>query len=248
MDGDDTPAGLQDQERSSKVKRTKEKVEAITLTEYKGWQGAYAFFNERLFADCPLGDQVMIVLQRHAHSKGHYAHGRYGGRASKDEAAELCLNPDAFVDRTDEQILSTLVHEMVHRWQQLYGKVPSRGYHDKQWAAKMESVGLMPSTTGAVGGKRTGKNCTHYILPEGRFSGAYAVLAASGFKLHWQSSIVRGKDKAPPSKVKFTCPSCFSNVWGKPNTKVTCGVCYPDNPIMVTEEQMAQRAMIDEAA
>jgi hypothetical protein len=27
------------------------------------------------------------------------------------------LNPDAFVDRTDEYILSILVHEMAHVWQ-----------------------------------------------------------------------------------------------------------------------------------
>jgi predicted SprT family Zn-dependent metalloprotease len=32
-------------------------------------------------------------------------------------SSELALNPDAFIDRTDEQICSTPVHEMVHAWQ-----------------------------------------------------------------------------------------------------------------------------------
>jgi predicted SprT family Zn-dependent metalloprotease len=46
---------------------------------------------------------------------------------------ELALNPDEFIGRTDEMILSTLVHEMCHVWQQTYGKSPRRGYHDRQW-------------------------------------------------------------------------------------------------------------------
>jgi hypothetical protein len=220
---------------SSYAEKTKQpkQQKAVTLAEYRGWQGAYAFFNKRLFSDCPLGENVIIVLQRHAHMRGHYAHSRYGGRNSRDEAAELCMNPDAFVERTDEQICSTLLHEMVHRWQALYGQQRSPGYHDKQWAMKMEDLGLMPSTTGAIGGKRTGKSVTHYIIPGGAFSKAYADLAKTGFELRWQSSIVRGKDRAPPSKIKFTCTTCGANIWGKPNTKAICGTCHPGKPLMV---------------
>ena len=40
-----------------------------------------------------------------------------------------------------------LVHEMVHVWQEQYGHPASRGYHNKQWAAKMKAVGLQPSGT-----------------------------------------------------------------------------------------------------
>jgi hypothetical protein len=31
-----------------------------------------------------------------------------------------------------------------------------RNYHNKEWAAKMIALGLMPSSTGMVGGKITG--------------------------------------------------------------------------------------------
>lgn len=38
---------------------------------------------------------------------------------------EIALNPDHFAGRSDEDILSTLVHEMVYAWQRAFGK-PSR--------------------------------------------------------------------------------------------------------------------------
>jgi hypothetical protein len=202
------------------------RTEAATPVEYQGWHGAYTFFNNRLFADCPLGNNVLIVLQRHAHSRGHYSPNRFSGRKSMEALDEICMNPDAFVDRSDEQILSTLVHEMTHRWQQFHGTPPSRSYHDREWAAKMQQVGLMPSNTGAVGGKRTGKQMSHYIIPGGPFAKAYADLAATGFKLNWQSSIVRGKDKPTNSKAKFSCPRCGQNAWGKPDLQIRCVASY----------------------
>jgi hypothetical protein len=33
----------------------------------------------------------------------------------------------------------------------------------------MEEVGLIPSSTGAPGGKRTGQSMSHYIDPDGKF-------------------------------------------------------------------------------
>ena len=102
-------------------------------------------------------------------------------------AHELALNPDVFTGRSDELILSTLVHEMAHGWQQTHGTPPRRCYHDKEWAAKMKEIGLQPSTTGEPGGKETGQSVTHYLIPGGPFTRAYAKLAATGFQLNWQS-------------------------------------------------------------
>ena len=66
------------------------------------------------------------------------------------------MNPDHF-GRSDEEILSTLVHEMAHVWQQTHGRPPRRCYHDREWAAKMREIGLQPSTTGQPGGQKRGK-------------------------------------------------------------------------------------------
>jgi predicted SprT family Zn-dependent metalloprotease len=60
----------------------------------------------------------------------------------------LALNPDGFISETDKQVCQTLVHEMTHVFQHVHGKPSARGYHNKEWAAKMKSIGLQPSSTG----------------------------------------------------------------------------------------------------
>src|SRR5437764_3971921 len=153
--------------------------EAYTQLEYQGFQNAYDFFNRELFGGSL--PQVLVTLQRHAKTKGYFSPERFTGRIDNAAVHELALNPDGFAGRTDALILSTLVHEMAHVWQQTYGKPPRRGYHDRQWAGKMREIGLQPTTTGEPGGKETGQSVTHYIIPEGRYAKAYARLAATGF-------------------------------------------------------------------
>jgi hypothetical protein len=201
------------------------KTAAITITEYQGFQRAYDFFSREMFeGNLP---QVLVTLPRHANTRGYFSPERFSGRVDKTAVHELALNPDNFTGRTDEMILSTLVHEMTHVWQQTYGKPPRRSYHDRQWAAKMREIGLQPSSTGEEGGKETGQSMSHYIIPGGRYAKAYAKLAATGFQLHWQSipatEQARGK-KA--SKTKFTCPECGLNAWAKPDAHLICGECY----------------------
>jgi hypothetical protein len=89
----------------------------------------------------------------------------------------------------------------------------------------MESLGLMPSSDGMVGGRTTGAKMAHYILDGGPFGRAFDELAASGWKLHLESTPYRGEARAPDSKVKFTCPGCGRNVWCKPDTEVFCKPC-----------------------
>lgn len=138
---------------------------------------------------------VLVTLQRHARAKGYFAPERFAGRVEKVTAHELAMNPDVFTGRSDELILSTLVHEMAHVWQQSQGTPPRRSYHDKEWAAKMCEIGLQPSTTGEPGGKETGQSVTHYIVPGGPFVRAYAKLRATGFQLNWQSVPLDGGER-----------------------------------------------------
>ena len=67
----------------------------------------------------------------------------------------------------------------------------------------MKSIGLQPSTTGAVGGKETGQHVTHYIIPGGPFSKAFEKLAAKGWKLNLQSALASGPNGGNNSKTKF---------------------------------------------
>jgi len=81
------------------------------------------------------------------------------------------------------EVLQTLVHEMVHAWQFHFGKPGRRGYHNKEWADKMEAIGLMPSSTGKPGGARTGEKMADYAIPGGLFMQATDKLLTQDFKI-----------------------------------------------------------------
>jgi hypothetical protein len=200
-------------------------TESITVVEYRGFQNAYDFFNAELFDGALPG--LLVTLQRRANTRGYFSPDRFRARTADDTVHELALNPDTFDGRTDEEVLSTLVHEMVHVWQECFGKPPRKAYHDKQWAAKMEEVGLMPSTTGEPGGKRTGQRVTHYIVAGGPYASAYARLRQRGYVLGWQSAPngASGAAAKRASKSKFTCPDCGLNAWAKEDAKLACGEC-----------------------
>lgn len=218
----------------------------ITATEYTGFQAAYDALNAALF-DGQL-PHVLVTLQRRGRSRGYFSPDRFEARdercdARRDErpddapalgaeaAHELALNPDSFAGRTDEEICSTLAHEMAHVWQQVFGTPGRGGYHNKEWAAKMHAIGLTPSTTAEPGGKEIGQRVSHYITPGGRYAAAYAALYASGYRLHWQSRVATDAAAAAratkaASKTKYTCPECGMNAWGKPDAVLLCGSCY----------------------
>jgi SprT-like family protein len=200
---------------------------AITPIEYGGLQEAFEHFNKELFGSA-LPD-VFITYQRKAHSFGYFSPDRFSGRIGKWGKHELALNPDGFINQTDEQICQTLTHEMVHLWQHAHGRPGARGYHNKEWAAKMKAIGLQPSSTGMVGGKETGQKMIDYIIPNAPFATAYAKLAATGWKLNLQSAHRPGaKGGTNSSKTKFTCPACGQNAWGKPDLEIVCKPCGAD--------------------
>jgi hypothetical protein len=208
---------------SRSYERALKPVPAITPVEYSGLQVAYDHFNKDLFGGS-LPD-VFIVYQRKANMRGHFAPDRYSARVGEFGRHELALNPDSFIERTDAQICSTLSHEQAHVWQKTCGTYPNRGYHNKEWAAKMKSIGLQPSSTGAVGGKETGQRVTHYILPGGPFEKAFAKLAATGWKLNLQSAPRAGsKGGTKTGKTPFRC-LCGQNQWGKPDLDTWCRPC-----------------------
>jgi hypothetical protein len=221
--GTKSEANLQQQQLQS-YQRKEDKPGAITPIEYSGLQEAFDHFNTALF-EGSLPD-VFITYQRKAHSFGYFAADRFSGRIDKSGNHELALNPDGFINQTDEQVCQTLVHEMTHVWQHVHGKPAARGYHNKEWAAKMKSIGLQPSSTGMVDGKETGQKMMDYIIPDGPFTKTYATLAATGWKLNLQSAHRPGQKRGTNSKTKFTCSNCGQNAWGKPDLAILCMDCF----------------------
>jgi hypothetical protein len=108
----------------------------------------------------------------------------------------------------------------------------------------MKSIGLMPSSTGDVGGKETGQRLAHYTVENGPYKAAYAALQNRGFKLNWQSTPYAPEDsKKPNSKTKYTCPECGLNAWAKPDAPLKCDDC---NTRMGAQHRCDQRKHAEE--
>jgi predicted SprT family Zn-dependent metalloprotease len=203
------------------------KQSSPTQKTYNSLTSAYDFFNERLFRGIlPL---CLITMQRKNRAYGYFAGSRFQEHDSKAITDEIALNPSHFHQRSTEQSLSTMVHEMVHLWQHHYGKPSRTGYHNIEWASMMRAVGLIPSATGEPGGKETGQNMTHYIEQGGAFSRACDQLMQSGFVLPyieiWGDAVAKTRKKKADSKTKYTCCGCGLNAWAKPDVSLVCGEC-----------------------
>lgn len=153
-----------------------------TSEMYPELQKAYDHFNTRLFSETL--PPCLITLNRLKRTKGYFSPQRFV-RHDGQITHEIAMNPAYFACRSLKETLSTLVHEQVHLWQEVWGKPSRRGFHNGEWAARMESVGLMPSSTGEPGGKRIGEKITHYIIEGGQFDHVSDELLADGFRLSW---------------------------------------------------------------
>lgn len=144
---------------------------------------AYDVFNEQLFEGrLPA---CLLTLQREKHTYGYFSKARFS-TVDGQVTDEIALNPEYFAASPLLETLQTLVHEMCHLWQAHFGK-PGRGrYHNHEWAQKMESLGLMPSSTGRPGGRRVGDRMADFMLPGGRFARAVDHLVSQcGFTISW---------------------------------------------------------------
>ncbi|MAC16666.1 MAG: sprT domain-containing protein [Alcanivorax sp.] len=146
-------------------------------------------FNQELF-----GGQLpipMLTLQRKTQTMGYFHHDRFVGHDST--ADELALNPEYF-GLGDQETLQTLVHEMCHIWQHHFGNPGRTAYHNVEWGNKMESIGLMPSSTGKPGGKRTGQKMADYMIEGGRFHQVLQALESEGTSIRWKDRYQRGQN------------------------------------------------------
>jgi SprT-like family len=167
----------------------------MTSNQFKTLEDLYQYYNQKLFggklANC------LVNLSRHGGAYGFFAPKEWieanasnkktlgpsvvNGRKKGRVIHEISINPDSMY-RTEKAWHSTLVHEMVHLWQEDWGKPPRQCYHNQQWADKMESIGLMPSATGRIGGVKTGQFMSHYIIPGGEYEKVFAGISPEDYK------------------------------------------------------------------
>jgi predicted SprT family Zn-dependent metalloprotease len=198
-------------------------VEAPTASQYTNLQAAYDYFNEKLFNS----ELKPCMITLHSRGKKTFGlfHAEQWGKDNSDEVIhEIALSP-LHLNRPLVAVFGTLVHEMVHLWQQDYGTPSRNGYHNREWGTMMESVGLQPSDTGEIGGKKTGVQMTHYVLTRGAFELAFNQIPAS-ISLPWLGA-GRHREVATKAKnkVKYGCTSCDVQAWGKPGLALKCVEC-----------------------
>lgn len=142
---------------------------------------------------------------------------------------EVNLNCKAFKGKTTTWILSVLVHEATHLWQDHFGEKKSKnGYHNQEWANKMISIGLQPSHTGLLDGNETGYSVSHYIIDGGLFSTTCdTFLANNDVPLYLELRSGR-KNRTDTGKNKFTCPGCTGNAWAAKSMSLVCKKCNRD--------------------
>lgn len=216
----------------------------LTSLVYGELQDSFNFFNRELF-DGRL-PQCIVTLTHQRSSHGYFRSKPFATReeleavdewddameegADDSEALErsrpgvdeISLNIFGFRDRTRDDILSTLVHEMVHLEQHHYGKPPKRPSHNKEWGDMMKKVGLYPSATAEPGGKETGRRVSHYVIEGGPFETKVRDCEA---KLDWVGMLRRKKKKTREPKVTYECETDEIKVRGKVGLHIVCGEC-----------------------
>lgn len=194
---------------------------------YSELYSAYSLFNERYF-DNKL-PSVIITLERNYRIKGYFSPNRFSQRdeTSDEKRHEIAMNPEYFGLHTVEETLATLIHEMTHLF--FYGNDKSsvKGYHSKKWAAKMEEIGLIPTNTGCIGGKKTGYVITQVIKENGSFDRFVKKMIENGFTISWKDSFFSTEKTVKEKKkkrYKYKC-SCGHSIWAKKGLNILCCDC-----------------------
>ena len=213
-----------------------------TTHQFTKYQKLYDFFNKKLFKK-QLPFCLLILSRKTARCCGHFSKDRWRDKEG-NKTHEINLNPVYMATADDMNICQTLVHEMVHLWQYEFGNPSRTGYHNKEWANKMEEVGLTPSNTGKEGGNKTGQQMDDYPTPDGIFLKVFESMPKDLLLPFKSSEMIggltyidgvsaedetenqeEGEPKRPKkNKVKYSC-SCGFNVWGKPELNIICGEC-----------------------
>lgn len=181
---------------------------------YKELQYAFDHFNTRLFnGEC---QPCLITLQRQANTMGYISYNRFCNIDNSNEYLhELALNPEYFGVKPLIEVCQTICHELSHLiiWQK--GLDTRKTYHNSHWADLMESIGLIPSHNGRIGGRRVGQKMMDYPKPDGLF-----VIACND--LFMRGNIIGWYDRYYPKKTTehhIINDQCFiDNLLGNGNT------------------------------
>ena len=189
----------------------------------------FDFLNRRFFDDeLPY---CQFSLKRHNGTNGFYTPESYNREDGK-YCDEITMNPAFYNPDNPLPFIEVLLHQMCHLWQRHYGTPGRGGYHNRELANKMLSIGLQPSSTGIEGGKETGDTMHQYAIPGSSLERVIRNLINDRVVLRWQDCytpptaptslpIKEGSAKTPKADInttseatprsgkryRYTCPS-----------------------------------------
>lgn len=171
--------------------------------------------------------EPVITLQYTKGTYGHFVPSKIWKNKDDDTTDEECayyeinINPSYFNVREPEDIVGTLLHEMVHYCNTVHNITDCSGKrHNKKFKILAEKIGLVveetnygwSSTACSYGLKEFIENV---VKPNKTIFGYF----------RYTLEQPRKKKKRKKNTFRYTCPSCGMEMKGKANNKVLCGVC-----------------------
>lgn len=179
-------------------------------------------------------EEVLITVQSSSRSYGYVTCNKVW------KVKGICkyeLNISAeYLDRPIEDIVSTILHEMVHVYNQMHGiQDCSRGmtYHNKRFREKAESVGLMVEHDSRIGWSITkpseklidyivAQQWTDILISRVRTT----AISAPTDKGNGDKGVSdNAQDKKPSSTRKYICPRCGMSVRATKTVRIKCADC-----------------------
>ncbi|ENU23525.1 hypothetical protein F993_01678 [Acinetobacter proteolyticus] len=186
---------------------------------YNDLKIAFDIFNKEMFSnELP---EVLFTLTRKKNTLGYFWADRFS--LNEESKHEIALNPRYFIENTPQDTAFTLLHEMVHLWQQIFGKPSRNGYHNREWAEKMKIVGLQPISCDGKGSE-TGQKMSHEPIKDGKAFEVFNLIMEAGYK----REIIEKpfiKTVRNTTRYKYKCSQCDQKVYGGKSSNILCGRC-----------------------
>lgn len=166
----------------------------------------------------------IITVQSTPKAYGHFTCGKVWMNAHGDDQYEINIGAGT-LNRPIENVVSTLLHEMVHLYNQMHCiKDCSRGntYHNKRFKAKAEEVGLIIEYDSKIGWSVTSpsEELLDYIIKQGWED--ILINRNDGLRISGGSG---DGDKKKSSTRKYQCPCCGMSVRATKEVHISCMDC-----------------------
>ncbi len=193
-------------------------------------------------------EEPVITIVNTPRAYGHVTCSKVWRVAGKNgESARYELNIDSeTMNRPIENVVSTMLHEMVHIYHLMNGiQDVSRGgtYHNKKFKSKAEEVGLVISQIPVHGWAHTepSEALIDYIIGKGwteiamnRGGAFFGGGTGTGGAASDGAGTEKGKRiKKPSSTRKYICPKCGMSVRATREVRIKCADC---DELMIVEE------------